>query len=101
MLPAVPSTTVPPGLSLPDFSACSIIERAARSLTDPPGLRNSALPKISQPVSSLKLLSLIRGVLPTVPTNPDLISIAAYISPFNPFILVGNGRFSHLAIRLD
>jgi hypothetical protein len=34
-------------------------------LTDWPGLRNSALPRISQPVASLALRSRISGVLPT------------------------------------
>jgi len=44
VLPAVPSTITPPGLSRPCFSASSMIASAARSFTEPPGLRNSALP---------------------------------------------------------
>ena len=45
VLPAVPSTIVPPACSAPRASASSTMPRAARSFTDPPGLRNSALPK--------------------------------------------------------
>ena len=47
---------------------CSIASRtmnsAARSFTDWPGFRNSALPQISQPVSSEARLRRISGVLP-------------------------------------
>jgi hypothetical protein len=64
VLPAVPSTTVPPGLSRPRFSASSTTYRAARSLTEPPGFWNSALPRISQPVSSESFFRRMRGVLP-------------------------------------
>src|ERR1700761_3001530 len=70
VLPAVPSTTVPPGLRMPRRSASSTIHFAARSLTEPPGFMNSALPRISQPVSSLKRCRRMRGVLPTAPTKP-------------------------------
>src|SRR5512144_620240 len=70
VLPAVPSTTVPPGFSAPLCSAARIIHSAARSLTEPPGFRNSALPRISQPVSAESLPSLISGVLPTVSMKP-------------------------------
>jgi hypothetical protein len=44
VLPLVPSTIVPPGLSAPARSAASMIGRPMRSLTLPPGLKNSALP---------------------------------------------------------
>src|SRR5882762_9300171 len=64
VLPAVASTTRPPGLRSPRFSASRIIHLPARSLTDWPGFMNSALPRIVQPVSSDACLSLIRGVLP-------------------------------------
>src|ERR1700704_4731649 len=64
VLPAVDSTTRPPGLRSPRFSASRIIHLPARSLTDWPGFMNSALPRIVQPVSSDACLSLIRGVLP-------------------------------------
>jgi enamine deaminase RidA (YjgF/YER057c/UK114 family) len=50
-----------------------MMNRAARSLTDWPGFMNSALPKISQPVSSDAALSRIKGVLPTVAARSDLI----------------------------
>ncbi len=69
VLPAVPSTTVPPGLSAPRRSASSTMPRAARSLTEPPGFMNSALPKISQPVCSLICRSRISGVCPTASTK--------------------------------
>ena len=64
VLPAVPSTMVPPGFKAPDFSAARMMKSAARSLTDWPGFINSALPKIVQPVSSEAWRNLMRGVLP-------------------------------------
>jgi hypothetical protein len=70
VLPAVPSTTVPPGKSRPLRSASSMMARAARSFTEPPGFMNSALPRISQPVSSLKWFSRISGVLPIASARP-------------------------------
>ncbi len=39
VFPAVPSTTVPPFVMRPFSSACLIINRAALSFTEPPGLR--------------------------------------------------------------
>ncbi len=44
VLPAVPSTMVPPGRISPFASASRTMDSAARSFTDRPGLRNSALP---------------------------------------------------------
>ena len=64
VLPAVPSTIVPPGRSEPSAMACRMMLSAARSLTDWPGFMNSALPRISQPVASESLRRRIRGVLP-------------------------------------
>ena len=82
VLPAVPSTTVPPGSSAPLASASSRMPRAARSFTDPPGFMNSALPRISQPVSSLSSPSRISGVFPTAPTKPWVVPArAAAIAP--------------------
>ena len=52
VLPAVPSTTRPPGLISPRFSASRIIWRAGRSFTEPPGFMNSALPRMVQPVAA-------------------------------------------------
>src|SRR5579863_9371586 len=46
-----------------------MIARAARSLTEPPGFMNSALPRIVQPVASEARLSLISGVLPMASTT--------------------------------
>src|SRR6266513_2473221 len=42
VLPDVGSKMVAPGASSPSFSACSIMKNAARSLTDPVGLRSSS-----------------------------------------------------------
>src|ERR1700755_1148358 len=47
VLPAVPSTSVSPGLIFPAFSADSIIDRPMRSLIEPPGLAFSSLRKSS------------------------------------------------------
>ena len=44
VLPLVPSTIVPPGFSCPLRSAASMIGSPMRSFTEPPGLKNSALP---------------------------------------------------------
>ena len=71
VLPAVPSTTVPPGHSCPDMTASWIKNRAARSFTEPPPLQNSAFARISQPVSSLILFNRTSGVLPIIPTSPS------------------------------
>ncbi len=56
-IPAVPSTMVPPARSRPFSTASRTMKSAARSFTDCPGLRNSALPRISQPVASETRLS--------------------------------------------
>src|ERR1700758_4411850 len=69
VLPAVDSTTSPPGLSSPRFSASKIIHLPARSLTDWPGFMNSALPRMVQPVASEARFSLISGVLPMASTT--------------------------------
>src|SRR5215470_6898991 len=72
VLPAVDSTTSPPGLRSPRFSASRIIHLPARSFTDWPGFMNSALPSIVQPVASDACLSLISGVLPMASTTSVL-----------------------------
>src|ERR1700749_4217159 len=46
VLPEVGSTIVAPGLSFPSRSACLIIARPIRSLTEPPGFRYSSLARI-------------------------------------------------------
>src|SRR5690606_12433628 len=71
VLPAVPSTMMPPGFSVPRSSASLMMAQAARSFTEPPGFWNSALPRISQPVSSESLRRRMRGVLPMAPTKPS------------------------------
>src|SRR6185503_19883864 len=73
VLPAVDSTTTPPGLSSPRFSASRIICLPARSFTDPPGFMNSALPRIVQPVASDARLSLMSGVWPIASLMPSRI----------------------------
>ena len=77
VLPAVPSTITPPGRSSPFFTASSMMNRAARSLTDWPGFMNSALPRMVQPVASETRSSLISGVLPIASTMPSLNCIVA------------------------
>src|SRR5215469_7469653 len=69
VLPAVDSTTSPPGLSSPRFSASRIIHLPARSFTDWPGFMNSALPRMVQPVASDARFSLMSGVLPIASTT--------------------------------
>src|SRR5215470_10322764 len=71
VLPAVASTTRPPGLISPRFSASRIICLAGRSFTDWPGFMNSALPRMVQPVASDARLSLISGVPPIASTTPS------------------------------
>ena len=71
VLPAVPSTTVPPGRSVPRFTASWMMKSAARSLTDWPGFMNSALPRMVHPVISEARFSLMRGVRPTAAATPS------------------------------
>src|SRR6185437_9390679 len=52
-----------------------MMNSAARSFTDPPGLRNSALPRIVQPVISDARRSFISGVLPIESIKPLRISM--------------------------
>src|SRR6056297_106156 len=81
VFPAVPSTMTPPGRRSPRVSASRTMPSAARSLTEPPGFMNSALPRISQPVCSDAARSRIRGVSPmasrTVPRT--LICVASFL----------------------
>src|SRR5476651_2359829 len=81
VLPAVPSTIAPPGLRAPLATASWMIASAARSLTDPPGFMNSALPRIVHPVSSEAALSWISGVRPIASTTEGLNFMAASRSP--------------------
>ncbi len=64
VLPAVPSTITPPGRNAPRAIASRTMASAARSLTEPPGFMNSALPRMAQPVAAEAARSLISGVLP-------------------------------------
>jgi len=72
VFPAVPSITVPPGLSSPRSSASLMMAQAALSFTDPPGFINSALATMSQPVSLLRDFSRMSGVFPRTPMKPSL-----------------------------
>src|SRR5215475_3829044 len=65
VLPEVGSTIVPPGRSFPSRSACSIIARPIRSLTDPPGLRYSSLARIRACPGGESRSSRTIGVPPT------------------------------------
>src|SRR3984957_15942643 len=69
VLPAVPSTMTPPGRKAPRATASLMIAIAARSLTDPPGFMNSALPRIVHAVASEAARSLMSGVRPIAATT--------------------------------
>src|SRR5665213_1426731 len=86
VLPAVPSTMVPPGLSAPDFSAALMIRSAARSFTDWPGFMNSALPRMAQPVSSEALRNLISGVLPMASMTDGRMFMAVTFNTKGPML---------------
>src|SRR5262245_19936586 len=110
VFPAVPSTTMPPGRISPLASASVMMASAARSLIEPPGLRNSALPRIVQPVSSDALRSRISGVFPMVSRMPSRMSIAergiwaTTGFSFNPLStgadMSAHGEISAVALRL-
>src|ERR687886_1947555 len=69
VLPLVGSRIVSPGLSLPSFSALSIIEIAARSLMDPVGLWSSSLAQSRTSGVGDRLGSPTRGVPPRESTS--------------------------------
>jgi hypothetical protein len=72
VLPTVPSVIRPPGaFSFLSLIASCIISSATRSLTLPPGLRNSALARILQPVASERESMRTRGVLPMRAERPE------------------------------
>ena len=64
MLPAVPSTIVPPGFSSPRFSASQDDVSAARSLTEPPGIEELGLAEDLAAGELRGLRRRISGVLP-------------------------------------
>src|SRR2546427_5509 len=66
VLPLVASTMRPPGLSRPSRSAASIIATPIRSLTEPPGLKNSALAQIGVLRPTDTRFSRMSGVQPIV-----------------------------------
>src|SRR5258708_696115 len=65
VLPEVGSTMVPPGLSLPLFSASSTIPSAMRSLIEPPGLARSDFIQTFCPAPNSRLMRMC-GVFPIV-----------------------------------
>src|SRR5215813_13939346 len=66
VFPLVASSSTLPGPSAPDRSAVSMMLKAARSLTEPPGLAHSALPRISICGRCwVRLSNRSSGVLPT------------------------------------
>src|ERR1700676_4765746 len=65
LLPLVASMMVLPGTNAPLLRPASIIAKAGRSFTEPPGLNHSALPQISTFSNSRPMLARRnRGVLP-------------------------------------
>src|SRR5438132_5404521 len=66
VLPDVASTISPPGLRRPSRSAASIIATPMRSLTEPPGLKNSALAYSGVRIPWATLFSRMSGVHPIV-----------------------------------
>src|SRR5690242_11975897 len=64
VFPDVGSTMVSPGFNSDASSAASIIARAIRSLTLPPGFKDSILPSSSAPPEGVTRESLTIGVLP-------------------------------------
>ena len=66
VFPEVPSITVPPGFSKPDFSASSIIFIAILSFTEFPGFVVSILAKTCAETSLANLLMRTIGVFPIV-----------------------------------
>ena len=66
VLPEVASTMVPPGRRSPRRSASSMIAIPMRSLTEPPGFKNSAFARTVAFMPRVTEFSWIRGVLPMV-----------------------------------
>ena len=66
VFPLVPSTMVPPGFSCPARSAASMMGSPIRSLTLPPGLKNSALPYTGVTMPRVTRLRRMSGVQPMV-----------------------------------
>ncbi len=64
VLPLLASRTILPEVSSPLASACSIIRRAMRSLTDPPGFRISSFARSSTPGTGFMRLMRTSGVSP-------------------------------------
>src|SRR5262245_42158734 len=101
VLPAVPSTMVPPGRSVPLRIASPMMKRAARSFTDWPGFMNSALPRMVQPVASEARRSLISGVLPMAARTSSLICMSSLVrsdQAVGPGLRAADGRIENLGL---
>src|SRR5215468_1154975 len=103
VFPLVASRSTLPGPSAPDRSAVSMMLKAARSLTEPPGLAHSALPRISICGHCCVRLSNRRsGVLPTrargvIPCEADRImkADAIFLQSTSLQILCSAGNRRH------
>src|ERR1035437_6839600 len=72
VLPEVASSRTLSGVRRPERSPSRIMLRPARSFTEPPGLKNSALAWISTPGNwESSFFSRMRGVLPIWSSNED------------------------------
>src|ERR1051326_3856090 len=76
---------VPPGFSAPERSAASIMRRAMRSLTEPPGLKYSTLARTVAWSPLVTLFSFTSGVFPTRSTMDS----AYFIGGVSRFLLYG------------
>jgi hypothetical protein len=65
VLPDVGSRIVQPGRRVPSFSACSTIQSAGRSLTEPLGLRSSSFAHSRTSGDGDSRGNITRGVRPT------------------------------------
>src|SRR2546425_12824858 len=87
VLPLVGSTSVPPGFSAPVRSASSIIASAMRSLTLPPGLRDSTLAATAAPPGLGSLRRRTSGVPPISSSTEAWIVMGPSI-----YMLASDGR---------
>ncbi len=86
VVPAVYSTTVPPGGSLPSAAAARMTSAAILSFIDPVGLADSSLTQIRAPDPGAIRFSHTSGVPPIAPSTPG----RAYLSPPGPAGLPGS-----------
>src|ERR1022692_4219615 len=93
VFPLVLSRMVRPGASRPDLSPSSIIRRAGRSFTEPPGLRNSALAyTATSGHSSSKRRMRSNGVLPMRSVIVSPIALGTSVNAGSTASLIGDHR---------